>query len=162
MSATWKSLELSVARELNLFFERHNLSPVQRKPVNGKVGEDIYTNELGLCIDVKHRQSIPKIYSSPTYAVIQYRNFLGTRIDNLDDLLINDTQPIGINYSSIVIERWWLHMQNHCLEHPELNLIPALVLHRPGTLRTRAVFLIHQTDRKKLQRRIKERDGKST
>ena len=159
MNSTWKNVELSIARELNLFFERHNLSPVQRKPVNGRSGEDIYTNELGLCIDVKHRQSIPKIYSISQYIIFQYKNFLTTRIDNLEDLFLTDIQPIKLNYSSIQIERWWRHMEDHCLEHPELDLIPALVLHRPGTRLIRSVFLIHYKDRDKLRARIQWREN---
>lgn len=158
--ATWKSVEISTARILNVFFAEHNLSPVWRKPVNGRSGEDIFTNELGLAIDVKHRIEVPKMYVIHHNEIYQFRDLIGTMISNLNALLVDNedpqNHPTNRWRSSIIVERWYDHMSDYCILHPELNLIPALVLHRPGGIRDHATFLIHKDDREKITSRIKE------
>ena len=130
MKARPRSVEREVARTLSRFFIQNGLSPVERIPVLGRTGPDLTINELGLVIDVKSRLEVPKTPFTPNPIIsFDYElHLIGARLRDLP--LLGEGEPQSINFSSALIRRWYLHMDEWTRIHYPKG-IPALVLHRP-------------------------------
>ena len=148
MKARPRSVERKVAAFLSLYFVHHNLSPVERIPVLGRTVPDITINEWGLVIDVKSRLEVPRTLFTP-YSVIAFDEELKLIGARLKDLSLLDTQATPIDFSSILVRKWYLHMQEWTLaNHP--TGIPALVLHRPRMPIGAALLILSQENRRRL------------
>jgi len=150
MKARPRSVERNVAAFLSRHFVQHNLSPVERIPVLGRTGPDITINEWGLVIDVKSRLEVPRTPFTP-YPVIAFDDeecLIGARLKDIP-LLVEDTLATPIDFSSILVRKWYLHMQEWTLaNHP--TGIPALVLHRPKMPIGAALLILSQENRRRL------------
>ena len=150
MKARPRSVEREVARALSRFFVQNDLSPVERIPVLGRTGPDLTSNELGLVIDVKSRLEVPRTPFTP-YPIIVFDEELklvGVRLKDLP-LLVVDTPVTPIDFSSTLVRRWYLHMQEWTLaNHP--NGISALVLHRPKMPIGAALLILSHENRRRL------------
>ena len=149
MKSRPRSVEREVARTLSRFFIQQNLSPVERIPVLGRTGPDLTINELGLVIDVKSRLEVPKTPFT-THPIISFDDelhFIGARLRDLPLLVAGEPHPI--DFSSALIRRWYLHMDEWTRIHYPGG-IPALVLHRPKMPIGAALLILSQENRRRL------------
>ena len=143
MKARPRRAENRIAEELNAWFARHNLSPIERIPVLGRKGPDYTYNELKLNLDAKSRKSIPKshIISEPeifyAYTMNIYRGiepggkYIGIRLCDLE--FIPFAYPTSyVIKPSIVVDRW--------IEKMEPN--GGIILHWPRTPFKDAVWVM--------------------
>lgn len=151
MKARPRSVEREVARALSLHFIQHGLSAVERIPVLGREGPDLTINELGLVIDVKSRLEVPKTQFTkhPIIAFDDELHLIGTRLRDLPLLVKGEPHPI--NFSSVLIRRWYEHMDAWTRIHYPQG-IPALVLHRPKMpIGAALLILSHEHTRRFIQ-----------
>ena len=148
MKARPRRIENQVAEQLTSHFVNMGMSPVKRIPVLGRAGPDIDINESGLAIDVKSRKEVP---------LGNYR-FVGKRLVRVGEMLAVKVSDFPLIYSDVPtseelsetkIVRGYLE---HMAEWANRNgCIPAIVIHRPGTRVSNAVFIIYARDREKLK-----------
>ncbi len=150
MKARPRSVERKVATFLSQYFVQLGLSAVERIPILGRSGPDITINEWGLVIDVKSRLEVPRtpftIY--PIIAFDDEENLVGVRLKDFP-LLVEDTPATPIDFSSVLVRRWYLHMD----EWTRANYpggIPALVLHRPRMPIGAALLILSDENRRRL------------
>lgn len=158
MKARPRSVERKVAAFLSRYFVQLGLSPVERIPVLGRSGPDITINEWGLVIDVKSRLEVPRTPFTP-HPIIAFddeEHLIGVRLKDLP-FLLEDTQAQLIDFSSVLVRRWYLHMDEwtraNCPEG-----IPALVLHRPKMPIGAALLILSNENTRRLTNGYVNRD----
>ena len=144
-----RSVEREVAARMSVHFGMMGLSPVERIPVLGRTGPDLDINESRLAIDVKSRKSVPLGVMVESGICSNSYGLLFVRL--CDFLLLYSDLPISEDhlFPSKVVNDWYVHMKTWADIH---DAIPALVVHRPGLMIDRAVFVVSASD----QIRMKE------
>jgi hypothetical protein len=139
-----------VARHLTEFSATLGASPVERIPVLGRTGPDITTNELGLVVDVKSRREVPTGYFHPNACL--FGVLVGVPINRIM-LLANDCPREVSDFTSVLVERWYAHMDEWRKAHFPRG-ISALVLHRPKKPIGKSMLIIHQSSVEELKCQI--------
>jgi len=132
MKARPRGAENRIADELNIWFAKHNLSPIKRIPVLGREGPDFTYNELKLNLDAKSRKAIPKGYKITTpEMLITYNNYICIRLCDLDRYFVEKLISIRHIKSSKTVSKWVKHMGNNA----------GVILHWPNTPFKNAVLV---------------------
>jgi len=133
MKARPRRAENRIADELNKWFTKYGLSPIERIPVLGRAGPDYTKNELQLNLDAKSRKSIPTSYKIKSNEVLRFENYWGLSLCNLNALgWAMDNWWVEVK-PSVVIVRWIKHMGPN----------GGVILHWPGTPFKNAVLCLH-------------------
>jgi hypothetical protein len=151
MKARPRSVEREVARHLTEYSARIGASPVERIPVLGRTGPDISTNELGLVMDVKSRLQVPQGYFES--GACRFGSLVGIELDQMD-LLLTET-PRAVDFTSVLVERWFLHMDAWRSEFLPSG-VTAIVLHRPKMPIGQSKLIIHHTSVEELKWKIQQ------
>ena len=153
MKARPRGIENKIADQLTLHFVKMGMSPVKRIPVLGRAGPDIDVNESGLAVDVKSRKEIPLgNYRFARKKVVRMGEMLAVKLADLP--LIYTDLPASEDLSETKTVKNYL---DHMAEWTNDNdCIPAIVLHRPGTHTSNAVFIIYARDRIRLKEKFNE------
>lgn len=143
MKARPRKVENRVAEELSEVFRDLGFSSVKRIPVLGRTGPDITLNELGISIDVKSRQSVPRSLIIPANGFLSTGEYVGFRLNELGGILKDlDTEKILLyRKPSRTVASWLAHMQDWANQETELK-IGALVCHRPKVPTGQTCFVI--------------------
>ena len=159
-----RRIEREVALHLSRYLATLGMGPVNRIPVLGRTGPDVdVLPGLQIAVDVKSRKANPKNYKL-------YGNHLqfwgagelaqvGSRLSDLKTLF--DVENISMHMyrnKSITVSDWLAHMSEWTLEQEisGVRIIPALVLHWPGTPVKFSTFLIYESDRSAIDDRRRE------
>lgn len=156
-SQYWKTIETKTAKFLNDTFSPYNISPTARKPVNGRHGPDLEPNELGLIIDIKHRNEIP-IGFYLEHGIEVRGNLLIVRLEEILDLLNEEIDPVTLPHRkpSMIVNRYWKNIDKSRVP----NGTPCLVLHHKNKSIGASTFVINRKDLKNLQNRWRQLNGK--
>ena len=138
------------------------VSKVERIPVLGRTGPDMDILPIfKIAVDVKSRKAIPKSYKIQGGAVGNWfregqpqLEQVGVRLENLDLLFDIENKPLHLGWTlSKTVVGWLRHMDIWCDNNKPI--VPALVLHWPGTPVGHSTFVIFKGDRRTLHDRRK-------
>ena len=134
MKSRPRNAENRIADELNKWFIKHGLSPVERIPVLGRAGPDVTYNELKLNLDAKSRKSIPASFKLKPPNILTFGSeYWGFPLCDLDYIVEPKGSRLSIINTSVVVERWIKHM----------GVNGGVILHWPNTPYKHAVLCLH-------------------
>jgi hypothetical protein len=144
-----RSIEREVAHWITRLSAPKGYAPVHRIPVLGRAGPDLTINEFGLVIDVKSRLSVPESVFVNLHGMIALAGLVGVRLDDLGLLLDPTIKPWYFPKPSIVVQRWFNHMDEWRREY-RYGDVTCLVLHRPGRHVNTSTLIVAADERYKL------------
>jgi len=159
-----RRIEREVALHITQYLAELGLGAVERIPILGRTGPDITVwPGLQIAVDVKSRKAIPqsyKLYGKHIQTWTSYRPpwiQVGSRLCDLD--LLFDIENVEMHLTrngSKTIGGWLDHMWEWCMDEPAGDVLPALVLHWPGTPVKHSTFVIFKYHRSIIDDRRRE------
>jgi hypothetical protein len=170
MKARPRRVENKVAEFLTEYLQSRfgSVSKVERIPVLGRAGPDIDILPVyRIAIDVKSRKANPIRYKlnkgtlryfwGDGFIHIENKSgwvrhpHIACRLDDLDLLFDTENEETDNRPGTKTVSNWLVHMDEWCDENKPI--LPALVLHWPGTAIKRSAFVILDGDRRTLNDR---------
>lgn len=162
-----RRVENEVAGHISKYLATLGLGEVKRIPVLGRTGPDIEIwPKLQVAVDVKSRKAVPKSYKlyGKHLQTWSYEGWwqVGCKLCHLDMLFDIENFVHHLDRKgSAVTAKWLGHMWDWCQEEwgkygiEEELIVPALVLHWPGTPVKNSTFIIYERHRRYLDDRRK-------
>ena len=149
MKARPRFAENKIAELLSEQFALIGIPPVERIPVTGRTGPDIsFHDDFPLIVDIKSRIQCPKGYFG--WSAFETEDHVGIEMDILHSIGCGFLVIKGMVNQSKIVDDWLKHMDEWRLEHYPQG-ISAIVLHRPKLPYGKAMLIISQQDRRRLE-----------